>query len=609
MASPTLEVVVKLKDLFSRQFEGMQKTVTTETKKVDKSFNKLNKTAGFLRGTIVKLAGAYLSWVGAQKAWNAIKAYAQLEAAQRGFETLAKSVGESKDAVYEWRKAVNLTIGDADLYAQASKAIQAGVVRNKDEFLELAKAARRFAHDTGQEVLPTLERLIHSLAAGSPRALKQIGLDIEAVIRAEQELVGETLPEEYRKRLMLLEVMKKFREVSEKSGKIQETTLEKVQQTQVAYGNTIENIGQAFQDLAPIIRDAAREIEEFSSGKGAQVFKTYAAAMIKYLENLVTLYTKIGEKIGEISTKIPGINIPTVPPTSNKPNYGGHPGPWPKPPPITVPGMEDAMAEWDRRYPAEPPLEDPRRMPSVVTEKQDPVVEKQKQDLEDLREKYRSLQKTVEETTDLMIVRAYEVQDASDAMRAGVIEYLNSSGDFLTNLAEGTANVLASFEDSLSSVFFDALMGKMRSFKDYLRDFLSDISREISRFMSRALVRQLIGTIGGGLFEGYWSAGSVPLSPNYGVGEPMPLGQYGGITSGPTIAGEAGTEAIVPLPRGKKIPVDLRGGTGANINFTINAMDGPSVKRVLYQEKEFITDIIHAAIRGDPMVRSSLRQV
>jgi hypothetical protein len=33
----------------------------------------------------------------------------------------------------------------------------------------------------------------------------------------------------------------------------------------------------------------------------------------------------------------------------------------------------------------------------------------------------------------------------------------------------------------------------------------------------------------------------------------------GGITKGPSIAGEAGPEAIVPLPNGRSIPVEMQG--------------------------------------------------
>ena len=37
----------------------------------------------------------------------------------------------------------------------------------------------------------------------------------------------------------------------------------------------------------------------------------------------------------------------------------------------------------------------------------------------------------------------------------------------------------------------------------------------------------------------------------------LPFSAAGGITAGPSIAGEAGPEAVVPLPNGRMIPVQL----------------------------------------------------
>ena len=56
----------------------------------------------------------------------------------------------------------------------------------------------------------------------------------------------------------------------------------------------------------------------------------------------------------------------------------------------------------------------------------------------------------------------------------------------------------------------------------------------------------------------------------------------GGIVNGPTAAliGEGGmNEAVVPLPNGKAIPVDMRGASGGNVNsnVTVNVTnDGSS---------------------------------
>ena len=49
------------------------------------------------------------------------------------------------------------------------------------------------------------------------------------------------------------------------------------------------------------------------------------------------------------------------------------------------------------------------------------------------------------------------------------------------------------------------------------------------------------------------------VSPK-GSGGQMPKMADGGVTTGPSIAGEAGPEAVVPLPDGRAIPVNIVGG-------------------------------------------------
>lgn len=76
----------------------------------------------------------------------------------------------------------------------------------------------------------------------------------------------------------------------------------------------------------------------------------------------------------------------------------------------------------------------------------------------------------------------------------------------------------------------------------------------------------------GGLFSGGTSGGG-------GGGGPMPAFADGGITRGPSLAGEAGPEAVVPLPDGRRIPVNLQmppslmagaGGGGTSIQVINN---------------------------------------
>ena len=80
----------------------------------------------------------------------------------------------------------------------------------------------------------------------------------------------------------------------------------------------------------------------------------------------------------------------------------------------------------------------------------------------------------------------------------------------------------------------------------------------------------------------------------------------GGIVGSPTmfntgigLAGEAGPEAILPLSRGAngQLGVDANGMGNVSVNFTINAIDGSSVRDMLVTNSTTITNIIRQAVQ------------
>lgn len=93
---------------------------------------------------------------------------------------------------------------------------------------------------------------------------------------------------------------------------------------------------------------------------------------------------------------------------------------------------------------------------------------------------------------------------------------------------------------------------------------------------------QLFGGFGG---LGSWAMSGVPLIP-FGATDPSQFAGFGpglwgfakgGISDRPAIFGEAGPEAAVPLPDGRRIPVDLR-GAGGRMSVTINNMAGVDIE-------------------------------
>ena len=103
----------------------------------------------------------------------------------------------------------------------------------------------------------------------------------------------------------------------------------------------------------------------------------------------------------------------------------------------------------------------------------------------------------------------------------------------------------------------------------------------------------------------------------------LPKFAKGGITTSPVIAGEAGAEAIVPLPDGRSIPVNLnitgtsrlptmvsnRQNIVVNNNFVINAVDAASFTSLVRRNPEAIISVIANDLRKNGISRRTMMGV
>jgi phage-related minor tail protein len=71
-----------------------------------------------------------------------------------------------------------------------------------------------------------------------------------------------------------------------------------------------------------------------------------------------------------------------------------------------------------------------------------------------------------------------------------------------------------------------------------------------------------------------------------------------GTKTGLAVGGEMGTEAIMPLSRDSRgrLGVTAAGGSGVNVNFTINAVDAKGIDQLLIDKKSLITNIVRTAV-------------
>jgi len=144
-------------------------------------------------------------------------------------------------------------------------------------------------------------------------------------------------------------------------------------------------------------------------------------------------------------------------------------------------------------------------------------------------------------------------------LKEGFKSYIESIGGGFKQM-EGLATATAqAMESSFSDFFFDAMQGKLKSFRDYVNSFLSSIDRAITNVLAQKTVTSILGFDYGGML-GFRAEG-------------------GGVTAGqPYIVGEKGMELFIPQASGyivpnhaisKASPTALAGGKSGDLNVSV----------------------------------------
>lgn len=162
--------------------------------------------------------------------------------------------------------------------------------------------------------------------------------------------------------------------------------------------------------------------------------------------------------------------------------------------------------------------------------------------------------------------RARDVADLENVRRATELarfeqERYNQAMDDMREVASAGLGTLV-----------DGLM-EGKDAAELLNDVLNDVLKSLANLAQQMLLNGLFGggsAGAGGLLSGLFGG----AGPRTGTSN---LFQHGGITRGPSIAGEAGPEAVVPLPDGRRIPVALQGGGGGGVQVVVNEAPGSRV--------------------------------
>lgn len=140
----------------------------------------------------------------------------------------------------------------------------------------------------------------------------------------------------------------------------------------------------------------------------------------------------------------------------------------------------------------------------------------------------------------------------------------------LQKASENTKGAFSEMGASFSSAFEEAIISGEK-FSDVLLGIAQDIQRIMLRKAVTDPLANAIGSFIGGAFAGGASL-NAGAQASYNPG----AFQYyakGGITHQPAIFGEAGPEAAVPLPDGRRIPVDLKGGGQGDVKVNVTLIN------------------------------------
>lgn len=201
------------------------------------------------------------------------------------------------------------------------------------------------------------------------------------------------------------------------------------------------------------------------------------------------------------------------------------------------------------------------------------------------------------------------------------------------DIADGSGEFLAGFNDAVASseMFFnrfsqavaDGSMSAGEAFEHFGKMFLKQaaamiIKAQILRALGISFEGGEMASTGTGLSGALgFGGGAAAAQANGGIlqgaamanGGVLPFNAYasGGIATGPQLAlmGENpfySGEAFVPLPDGKRIPVE-GGGMGGGVTFQVQAVDSASFRDRVIQDKELYIGLIREAMIRDRSFR------
>ena len=256
-----------------------------------------------------------------------------------------------------------------------------------------------------------------------------------------------------------------------------------------------------------------------------------------------------------------------------------------------------------------------------------------KERINQLQKEYLDLYKQTSAEMDIQRAKAEymaslaEENTIASGFMAGMQDIADGVTSTFTHIRTLTVDTFTSMQSTMSNVFFDFFSGELDSAKDYfaafgqsiLQAFSDMLAKMLAEYITTEMTMKAVGGMLSGIFSALggfaWGAkttqlGGVPASQavtltaaNGGV---FPGGFQafagGGIVNKPTLGlvGEGRyNEAVVPLPDGRSIPVNMRGGGTSVVVNVIDNTGGEvkkSVNKEIDEQGNMVIDIVLDAL-------------
>lgn len=176
MAAESLDIIVKMKDLASKQAKALGTNLKVVAKESSASFAGLYKSLFNIPNALAAVSAS----VAAQKLVEGIALASDLEAIENGFKNLTREAGGAKAVLEALQRGTRGTVSDFKLMEIANKAMLYGVGNSADEFEKLATISRRMGRAVGRDATEAFADLTIGMGRESRLILDNLGIIVDA---------------------------------------------------------------------------------------------------------------------------------------------------------------------------------------------------------------------------------------------------------------------------------------------------------------------------------------------------------------------------------------------------------------------------------------------